>query len=272
MKLIPAIARLASVAAVAALISGPAFATPQFTVNEGVVPNANAANVTADKLNGSYAELLTIYGDGTFAASAYGAFTAYVLGSADVDSQLGARAANPAGDGTDSRYRLYFTFESSGSFLPPDGFDGATGTFSLWLDPLRNTDGSFAGTTGADGVSSANTGDDILLASASDVVYGTGIVADPGAYEIVWRDFLLNDGPGGVDYFIDPDPFYLRVLVDGDFDEFTPALSNYVPGTEMTFNVRGDVSAVFQTVPEPGSLALIGLALLGMSTVRRRKA
>jgi len=270
MKLVPNFAKFAGAAVVAALAAGPALGTPLFTVDESVVPNALDATVTADKLNGSYNELLTINADGSFATSAYGAFTSYVVGGSDIDSQLGAYSA--LGDGTDFRYRLYFAFESTGSFLPPNGFTGATGSFQLWLDPLRDTAGSFAGATGADGVTSANVGDDILLASAANVLYGTGVVADPGAYEIVWDDFTLNTGAGSVPYFISPDPFYMQVLVDGDFDAFSPSLGTYVPGTQQTFTVRGDVSAVF--LPEPGTLALTGLALgaLGFVTSRRRTA
>ena len=52
------------------------------------------------------------------------------------------------------------------------------------------------------------------------------------------------------------------LTVDGDFDSFTVA-----PGNQ---ELTGDVSAVF--VPEPSSLAILGLGLFGLGFTARRKA
>jgi hypothetical protein len=97
-----------------------------------------------------------------------------------------------------------------------------------------------------------------------------GIPGNPGAFDFTWDDFELTTAltdPGqsifGGDYFTSPDPFYMVVVVDGDFDEF-----DIEPGDVF---LTGDVSAVFQ-VPTPTSLALLGLGLLGLGARRRNKA
>lgn len=266
-----------SCAVVTSVLAAPvALATPLFKINEGVIPDVGSPPVrTADKLNGSYDELLTIFAPGNFATQAYGDFTALVNGPSSVNSRLGGvfDSVGYTGDSTSGDpfdkvlYRLFFTFEATGFLTGPGQFSGGSGTFKIWADVERNTKSTF-GATGANALSLANDGDDILLASATNVVYGTGNVVNPGAYEIVWNDFTLTTT--GESYFIDPIPFYMNVLVDGDFDQFSPNILGHVLGTQVNYSVRGDVSAVF--VPEPGSLALAGLALVGLAASRRRKA
>lgn len=258
-------------AAVLVAISAPAFAVgsfAEFTVNETVVPGAGAvpgaANpaLVADKLNGSYAERLTVTGPGTFAAQAVATFSAFLKndGIDAVPSLLGNL-------GLFGGYSIYALFNASGAITGPNAFQSSNNSFSLYLDPNQNsgfslTDGVAAPTLNVAG----SDADDILLATAGpNLTFGTGnLTGPPGAFNIDWSNFTLTDF--GKTYFVGPDPFYMNVRVNGDYDILT---TTPIGGTVA---ITGDVSAVFRAVPEPGTLALAGLALAGLGLARRRKA
>ncbi len=219
--------------------------------------------VTGDKLNGAYNEVLTINADNTFGSQGFAFLTQLLSGEGffPVPSQLSN--AEPTG------YRLYATFAATGVALGPTGFSGLTGSFSLFADPDQNSIPTF----GADGftpvsVAAALSGDDVLLASASNDIKLIGFPGTPGAFDFIWDDFTLTTA--GSAYFIAPDPFHMTVRVNGDFDQLNPVGVPDEFGAQ-DFLVTGDVSAVFQ-VPEPATLALFGLGLAGLGFGARRKA
>lgn len=238
----------------------------EFTVSEGSIPGSDSNIFVADKGNGGYNEVLTVNPGFTFDTAAYANFGQFFKND-------GANLADPNqlnGFGSNG-YGLYAIFYSSG-FTTPTGFKGISGSFSLYIDPDQNTDLTL-GATGGSLIGVADNTDDYLVASSSSPIYLTGLVGTPGAFDFLFKDFVLTNtdqtllaagNQSGATYFIAPAPFHVVVRVNGDFDAF-PTVPN--PGTYS--DITGDVSFVFP-VPEPSVLALTGLGLLGLGVSRRR--
>lgn len=246
-----------------------------FTVNEGTVPGAIPFVFTADKITGGYTERITFDASGNFDTTAYADFGFYSRseGSIPVPSNLSAACdttvidpANPCFPALPSQYALYALFASSGTATPGAGgstiFTGATGTVSYYVDPNRDTLKA-VGATGADPIGLTNSGDDYLILFANNLAEATGVLQPPtgGFFDFVFTDPTLT-GPGAAYWLFPPVSFTLNP--DGDFDNFAPT------GTQT---VTGDVSTVFQAkaVPEPMTLALFGMTLLGSGMVARRR-
>lgn len=210
-----------------------------------------------DLLNGGYVEkaLVTDTGSGlAFNATIVVDFGQYQLGGSEVDAGLGGV------------YDLYAVVTASGVLTGANTFKANTATLSFYLDTGDNTtldltsidSGTLAFTPGLG---------DLLLGTSTTLLSGSGSTASSGGsdgFAVTFTDFGLTSD--GEDFFIAPRPFYLSVYSDGDINDGTVDVVG--PGL---LELRGDVSANF-FIPEPGTLALVGLSMLGLGIARRRKA
>lgn len=248
MKIKNLVKTLALTAGIAASFSGQA-AYLDFKIDE--TPYGGEV-ITADKINGGYKEIISFDAEGNFTATAFASLNQLFANEGGDDLLSGSQIG--------SNYSLYATFSAQGGLADPteDGAFGALsadqGSFQLYIDPNRDTralEGDF---------SRINTSDDLLLGGSESI--GRNIVnffSFGGLFDFMFYDFELNEN--GQNFFVSPMPFFTFVNVDGDVDRFT---------FEGTQRVTGDVSAIF--VPEPSTLAVLGLGLLGLGASSRRKA
>lgn len=255
-----------------AMAQVPSFA--DFSVNEGAVSGALGRTFTADKITGNYVEVITFNQTsatgGTFDVALRWNAGQFVgnNGSTPVDSQLGGISG--------SDYGLYALYTGNGTFSTSGGTTSFNftpgGALSLFLDPNSNT-GYNQPASGSTAFTTTNSGDDVLIAtgiptsgegtldpSLSTCGSAGGAGINCGSFGAT-STFALT--AGGSDYFTAPNPFYNVSFQSGQLNNFNPV------GTQV---INGSLDVVFNgEVPEPASVALIGLGLLGLGLSRRRK-
>ncbi|MEM8512377.1 hypothetical protein RCH14_001693 [Massilia sp. MP_M2] len=239
-----------------------------FTIN----PVGSAANFQADKITGNYTEIATFNEDGTFNVSLYWRAGQFVTGGGNVPLEGG-----DTGLGFD--YGIYALYKASGTvsvngnittfnFAP-----SAAGDLKFMLDAPRNNVGAtvIAPTTGSGDFIIAGSGDDTILATGEPLT-GLGTL-NPGLSTCgnggincgsFGSNTTFNLTAAGAGFFIAPNPFYSLSFQSGQLNNFNPT------GTQT---INGSLDVVFSDaaeVPEPASVGLLGLGMLGLYAARRR--
>ena len=255
---------LACVASVAMGLGANASAAtefPDFTVNEGVIPGANQYSFVADKITGNYVEQITFApatsSSGTFNVALRWDAGQYVAqdGSEKVGSQLGLGVA-----GQTNQYSLYALYNGAGTYATNNNITVFTftpgGSLSIFADPS-------AAINGADillAVGTPISGEGTLNPGLSTCSGGGGNGINCGSFGAA---STLELTAAGKLYFVAPNPFYAFSFQSGQ-------LNNFTVGVNQTIN--GSLDVIFgNTVPEPTTVALLGLGLLGFAASRRKR-
>lgn len=268
-----------------AVMLSASFASSAATYNDFTVnPNAFGDGVpvspfgpvgmlpfTADKIVGNYVEVAT-FGPNPGLALAANQFAISLLWEAgQFATNDGALALTSLVTGLGATYDLYALFQGTGTFsIAPNQqatFNFTSGSFDFFFDPLLDTtfgqpvNGTLPWTRGLN-ADDRQLAQAILTVGAGNVHQNQALCVGLNCGSFGTDSIFTLVQPDGSAFFSAPNPFYNVVLNAGQLNRFTVA---------QTQVITGSMNAVFN-VPEPTSIALLGIGMLGLGFRARKSA
>jgi hypothetical protein len=170
---------------------------------------------------------------------------------------------------------LYLDLLYSGILNVQEGVDGKSSLVKVeGLTTVYDSQGQSLGTrTGTASVTGTNTGGVLDWTSMASGDWSDSLSSEEGEYFLSYLDTIIFDVLVGDEIWIKFDLALLSRSLEGtenfNFDESMTYAAAVFSHTG-TYTLRSDDNVGFQTVPEPGIIAMLSIGLAGLFALRRR--